>query len=93
MASSRTFEGVTPECWKCMQEASVAQYHTEFTPPPPATAGTSVSKTPVGELRMEFAYDESTQTVTYTLTHKPLMIPENALWDGVAKSIKECSGT
>ena len=93
MPSSKSFEGVSPECWKCMQEASIAQYHTEFTPPPPATEGTSVSKTPVGELRMDFAYDESTQSVTYTLTHKPFVIPEGQLWDGIAKSIKECSGT
>ena len=92
MASSRTFEGVSPQCWKCMQDASVEQYHTVFTPPPPATAGTAVSKTPMGEIRMEFAYDESAQTVSYTLTHKPFVIPESQLWDGIAKSIKECSG-
>ena len=95
MPSSRTFEGVSPECFRCMQEASVAQYHTVFTPPPPppATEGTSVSKTPVGELAMEFACDESTQSVTYTLTHKPFVIPEGQLRDGIAKSIKGCNGT
>jgi hypothetical protein len=92
MASSRTFEGVSPECWKCMQDASVAQYHTVFDPPPPATEGTAVSKTPVGEVKMDFSYDESAQTVSYTLTHKPFVIPEGQLWDGIAKSITKCSG-
>jgi hypothetical protein len=76
-----------------MQEASIAQYKTVFTPPPPAPKGTSVSSTPVGELRMDYDYDESAQSVTYTLTHKPFVIPEGALWDGIAKSVKECSGT
>jgi hypothetical protein len=75
-----------------MQDASVAQYHTVFDPPPPATEGTAVSKTPVGEVKMDFSYDESAQTVSYTLTHKPFVIPEGQLWDGIAKSIKECSG-
>jgi hypothetical protein len=76
-----------------MQEASIAQYKTVFTPPSPAPEGSSVSPTPVGELRMDYAYDESTQSVTYTLTHKPFVIPEGQLWDGIEKSIKECSAT
>jgi len=93
MPSSKSFEGVSPECWKCMQEAQASQYHTVFTPPPPATEGTSVSKTPMGEVRMEFAYDESAQTVSYTLTHKPIVIPEGPLWDGIAKLVEECGAT
>ena len=93
MSSSRTIEGVSPECWKHLEEASVAQYHTVFTPPPPATEGTSASSTPVGEVRMDFAYHESAQTATYTLTHKPFVIPEGQLWEGIAKSIKEFGDT
>ena len=41
---------------------------------------------------MEFAYDESTQSVTYTITHKPFVHSQGPLWDGIAKSIKECGG-
>ena len=93
MPSSKSFEGVSPECWKCMQEAQTTKYKTVFTPPPPATEGTSVSATPVGEIRMEFAYDESAQTASYTLNHKPFVIPEGQLWDGIAKLVKECGGT
>jgi hypothetical protein len=88
--SSRTFKNVTQAVWNCVQQNSVKQHNTSYTPPPPSNQGTSSTPAVGSTVDMKFNFDPQSGTVTYEITHKPFVVPENQIWSGIESSINAC---
>lgn len=89
MAKTRTFGGVTADVWECVKQTSEKENGTVYNPPD-ADSGIASTKTQVGEVVLEFNFDESRDSVTYTINKKPLLAPESAIWNGIQETIDHC---
>lgn len=91
MSSKKTFSNVSQPIWNCVQQTSVSQHGTVYTPPPPSNQGSSSTSTAVGHVDLNFNYDPTGQTVAYEITHKPFVVTEDEIWNGISSTIKGCS--
>ena len=87
--SSKSYDGVTQAVWQCVKANSISQNKAVYDPPDGAQ-GTVTIPTPVGTVVLEFELDPTASTVTYTITSKPFLVPESALWSGIGDSIDGC---
>jgi len=53
--------------------------------------GTSTTPTPVGDVVVDFAFNEAQSTVTYTIRSRPFLVSEDLIWKAIEKTIRECS--
>ncbi len=92
MAKTRSFGGVTSAIWECVKTTSYNEHGTVYAPPG-ATQGTATTSTPVGDVVLDFNYESSKDTVTYTITKKPFIVSDNTIWDGIQETIDGCSNS
>ena len=90
MSSSKSFSNLTQEVWNCVQTTSVRDHGTKYTPPPPSNKGTSSTGTAVGQIDLTYDFDPSAGVVHYTITHKPFVVTQNEIWNGIQKTIDGC---
>jgi hypothetical protein len=87
MSSVRTYNDITPETWTCVKETSARDHGTTYTGP---DQGTATTHTFVGDVVMNYDYNASARTVTYTLVSKPALAPEASIWGGIESTIDGC---
>lgn len=87
--STKSFNNVTQDVWDCVKAASISQHSTVYDPPD-GNQGTATTNTVVGTVVMEFVFDPTAETVTYTIKSKPMLVPESALWNGIESSVEAC---
>ena len=58
--------------------------------PPNADQGTAKTKTIAGEVDLSFDLNTATSTLTYAILHKPGIVPESSIWDGIGSTIATC---
>lgn len=90
MAKTKTFNGVTPIVWECVKTTSLKEHGTIYAPPG-ATSGTATTSTIVGDVVLNFDYESSKSSVTYTIVKKPFIVGEGTIWDGIQDTIDGCS--
>ena len=89
MSSSNTYHGVTQTIFDCVKATSLSQHGTVYKPPN-ANSGTSTTKGTGWEVDMTFGFDPATEDLTYTITHKTWIVPEQQIWNGIADTINVC---
>ena len=90
MAKKRSFGNVTPAIWECVKTTSYKEHGTVYAPPG-ATKGTATTSTFVGEVVLDFDYEESKDTVSYTIVKKPFVVSDDQIWNGIQETIDHCS--
>ena len=89
MAASKSFPGVTEAIFSCVKQASAKEHGTVYDPPS-ADQGTAKTKTIAGEVDLSFDLNPATSTLTYAILHKPGIVPESSIWDGIGSTIATC---
>ncbi|CAN5115298.1 hypothetical protein BH09BAC6_BH09BAC6_07610 [soil metagenome] len=90
MAKTKTFNGVTPAIWECVKTTSLQEHGTIYAPAG-ATKGTATTSTIVGDVVLNFDFESSAGTVTYTIVKKPFIVGESTIWDGIQDTIDSCN--
>jgi hypothetical protein len=91
MAATRSYANVTQSIWDCLKSSSIAKQGTVYDPSD-GNAGTATTETVVGKLVLQFAFDPSGASVSYTIDSKPFLVTEGEIWNGIQDSINACSG-
>jgi len=89
MPSQRTFEGVTSVTFEAVKKASQREHGTTYRPPG-ADQGQAVTGTAVGELVLDYQFDAAHDRLSYTISRKPGVVPESAVWNGIQSTIDKC---
>jgi hypothetical protein len=89
-STSKTFDGITPEIWNCMKDDSKRKHDTVYDPPD-ADTGLATTVTIIGKLELAFSLDREQGTVTFTIEHKPILVPASQIWDGIQDAIDKCA--
>jgi len=89
--SSKSFPNVTQAIWTCVQNTSEQQHQTVYTPPAPSSNGTSSTPAAGGHVDLTFDFDPAQNTVAYTITHKPFIVTDDEIWNGIQDTINGCS--
>jgi len=89
MASERAFGGISRTVFDAIQVASRRDHGTAYVPPGSDT-GQAITDTPVGQVVLDFAFDETAQTVSYTIAKKPFVVTEGEVWSGIQSTIDAC---
>jgi hypothetical protein len=91
MAKTRSFAGVTQAVWECVKTTSYQQHATKYVPPD-GNQGTATTSTIVGDVVLNFDYDPTKDTVTYTIVKKPFLVTDDKIWNGIQETIDGCQG-
>jgi hypothetical protein len=91
MAKTRSFGGVTQAIWECVKTTSYQQHGTKYVPPD-GNQGTATTSTLIGDVVLNFDYDPTKDTVTYTIVKKPFLVSEHQIWNGIQETIDGCPG-
>ncbi len=90
--ASKTFEGVTPKIWDFIREESKRKHDTVYDPPN-SDSGTATTLTIVGKLELSYNYERAQNAVTFTIEHKPMLVPTSQIWNGIQEAINDCAST
>lgn len=89
MASTRTWDGVTPEIFACVKTASAHDHGTQYEPSG-ADKGTATTQVRfIGTIVLAFERTTS-GAITYTIQKKPGLVTESQIWDGIDSAISHC---
>ena len=91
MATTRSFSGVTQAVWECVKTTSYQKHGTNYVPAD-GNQGTATTSTGVGEIVLNFDYNPTNETVTYTIVQKPMIITDGEIWMGIQETIDGCQG-
>ncbi len=89
--SQKTFSGITEAVWSCVQTTSEKEHGTTYTPAPPSYQGSSSTPAVGSTVDLNFNVDLTAGTVTYEITHKPFIVTDSEIWNGIQQSIDACS--
>lgn len=87
MSSSKSWNGVTNQIFSCVKQKSEKDHGTVYDPPD-ADSGKATTDTPVGNVVLGFNLADS--TLTYTIEHKPFIVSDSQIWDGINDTINAC---
>lgn len=90
-STSKTFDGVTPDVWNCIKDDSKRKHDTVYDPPD-GDNGTATTSTIVGKLELAYSFDSEQSKITFTIEHKPILVPASQIWDGIQDAINKCAG-
>ena len=90
-SASRTFDGVTPQIWNCIKNDSMRKHNTVYEPSD-GDCGTATTSTIVGMLALSYTFAPEQCTITFTIEHKPILVPASQIWDGIQDAIDRCAG-
>jgi hypothetical protein len=93
MSNTKTFHNITQSIWNCVQQTSTKEHGTIYDPPYPSNQGTSTTNTAVGKVVVDYDFEPSSETVTYTIKHKPFVVTDGEIWGGIESTIKQCSSS
>jgi hypothetical protein len=87
MAASRVFHDISPPTWLRIKSMSEQGHGTSYSG---SCAGTAVTATPVGAIRIAYSYDASRETVEYTIIERPRLVAEFLIWSRIEQTLAEC---
>lgn len=90
MADSKIFRNVPSAVWECVKTTSFKDHGTVYAPPG-ALQGTAKTNTAVGEVILNYDYNETDRTITYGIVKKPFIVGAGTIWDGIQSTIDGCS--
>jgi hypothetical protein len=92
MATTNIYSGVSTAIWDCVKTTSFNDHGTVYAPAG-ANKGTATTDVPlVGTIVLDFDYNASNDTVTYTIVKKPFLVSASQIWHGIQDTIDGCSG-
>jgi hypothetical protein len=86
MANSKTFMGIDSATWQKMKAMGTRDHGTAYSETS-EQSGTATTRTPVGDVVLEYALDPQAQAVTYTIKQKPFLVAASLIWNGIESSI------
>ena len=86
MAKEQTFNGVTQDVWQHLKAQSAAEFGTVYEPPN-ANQGVATTRTPVGDVVLAFDFHPDTETLTYRIEKKPIILTSKVLFDRTQERI------
>jgi hypothetical protein len=89
MASTKTWNGITPELFACVKSRSDREHGTKYEPANANQGTATTSVRAVGTIVLGFDL-QSGGALTYTIQKKPFVVPESRIWDGIDETIKGC---
>jgi hypothetical protein len=92
MSDQHVYKNVTQTIFTCVKAKSKAEHGTDYEPPN-TNSGTAITKvTWIGTIKVDFKFDPSAHTLTYSNLQKPGVVPESSVWNGIESTIRECGG-
>lgn len=89
MAATRTFHDVSVKVWEQLKEIGQSRHGTVYSSSD-GRDGTATTRTPVGTIVLAFQFDPTTESVTYTIQQKPLLVGESMIWNGINSTLGGC---
>ncbi len=92
MSDPHVYNGITQPIFTCIKAKSKAEHGTDYEPPD-ANSGTATTKIAwIGTVKVDFSFNHSAQTLTYSNLQKPSGLLESLVWNGIESTINECRG-
>ena len=88
--ASKAYSGVTQSIFDCIKTTSLKAHGTTYDPPN-ADAGTAMTQTAVGAVTLGFALVNG--TLTYTIEHKPGIVTDSEIWNGIDSTVNGCQSS
>ena len=89
MPSSLSYPGVTPAVWECMKAGAIRSHNTIFKAET-ETRGTATTTQMGQTVVLRYELDFNGDTLLYSLLSKGFLVPENAIWNGIERSVAAC---
>lgn len=88
--AERTFTGVTPEIFECTKQLGEARHGTVYEPRY-GNHGVSTASSFFWIIVIEYTFVPEAGELRHQILRKSWIIPEEAVWEGIADQIAECS--
>lgn len=88
--NTKVFDNVTLEIFVCVKKKGANHSPPAVYDPVEGNKGTVTIKPWVGTIKLDFDFDPSAKTLTYTLVEKPGIVPISRLWGGFEDTVNEC---
>jgi hypothetical protein len=92
MPDQHVYNNVTQTTFTCVKAKSYADHGTTYVPADANSGTATTNVTFVGEIQIDFNFNPSANTLTYSNLRKPGIVPESRIWDGIESTIKACGG-
>ena len=92
MPDQHAYNNVTQTIFTCVKAKSYAEHGTTYAPPDANSGTATTNVTFVGTIQVDFNFNPSANTLTYSNLRKPGIVPESSVWDGIESTIKACGG-